>query len=102
LEVAAFEQAIPAGKALAWGLATKVLDDPCVVEEAMPMGRTLARCSLLSFGGSKRLSIDAFDSSLDARQERKRAGLVSCAAHGDGQKRLGAFIEKRKPLVDAP
>ncbi len=101
LEVAAFDEAIPAQKALAWGLATKVVDDTRVVEEAMAMGRELARRSLSSFGWSKQLLIDAFDTSLEAQLERERAGLVSCAAHRDGQEGLRAFVEKRKPIFDA-
>ena len=97
LEIMAFDRPISSEQALAWGLATKVVPDGNVLEEAINMAHKLARGSNNSFGWSKKLLTDSFDSSFESQLERERRGLCSCAAHPDGQEGLRAFAEKRKP-----
>jgi enoyl-CoA hydratase/carnithine racemase len=69
---------------------------------AFPQGpaaafHVLAAGSLHSFGWSKRLLTDSFNSSFETHIERERRGLSSCAAHPEGREGLRAFAEKRKP-----
>lgn len=97
LEIAAFDRPIPADQAWAWGLATKVVDDNQVVSEAVNLAQELARNSLNSYGWSKQLLNDSFNTPLEAHLERERAAISACAAHPDGQEGLRAFLEKRKP-----
>jgi 2-(1,2-epoxy-1,2-dihydrophenyl)acetyl-CoA isomerase len=97
LEIAAFDRPITSAQALAWGLATKVAKDGNALDEAMTMARELAKTSLHSFGLSKQLLTDSFNSSLETQLERERQGLSSCGGHPDGQEGLKAFTEKRKP-----
>jgi 2-(1,2-epoxy-1,2-dihydrophenyl)acetyl-CoA isomerase len=97
LEIAAFDRPITSAQALAWGLATKVSKDGNALDEATTMARELANTSLHSFGLSKQLLTDSFNSSLETQLERERMGLTSCGAHPDGQEGLKAFTEKRKP-----
>jgi 2-(1,2-epoxy-1,2-dihydrophenyl)acetyl-CoA isomerase len=97
LEIAAFDDPIPAEKALQWGLATRVVDDGTVLEEAITMLNRLSRTSLHSFGWSKRLLTDSFSNSLETHLEWEREGLSDCADHADGRDGLKAFVEKRKP-----
>jgi 2-(1,2-epoxy-1,2-dihydrophenyl)acetyl-CoA isomerase len=98
LEIVAFDRPISAEQALAWGLATKVAKDAYVLKEAMNLARELAGHSLHSFGWAKRLLTDSFNTAFEAHLERERRGLVSCAAHPDGQEGLKAFVEKRPPV----
>ena len=97
LEIAAFDRPIAAEQALAWGLATRIVQDADVLKEAMNLAHQLAGNSLHSFGWAKRLLTDSFNSAFEAHLERERRGLVSCAAHPDGQEGLQAFVEKRPP-----
>jgi 2-(1,2-epoxy-1,2-dihydrophenyl)acetyl-CoA isomerase len=97
LEIAAFDDPIPAEKALLWGLVTQVVDDGAALEEAVTMLTRLAKNSLHSFGWSKRLLTDSFNNSLETHLEWEREGLSDCADHADGQEGLKAFVEKRKP-----
>lgn len=96
LEIMAFDRPISAEQALAWGLVTKVAPAGSVREEATLMAREIASGSLHSFGWSKRLLTDSFNSSFETHLERERRGLSSCAAHPEGTEGLKAFAEKRK------
>lgn len=98
LEIAAFDEPISATQALEWGLATKVVDDGTVLEEAKSMLNRLFQKSTYSFGWSKKLLTDSFNNSLESHLELEREGLSDCANHPDGQEGLKAFIEKRKPI----
>jgi len=101
LEIAAFDQPIPAEQALAWGLATKVVDDGTALAAAIKMAEELAQKSLNAFGAAKELLTDSFDTSLETQIERERKALAACAEHPEGQEGLKAFSEKRKPRYGA-
>lgn len=98
LEIVAFDKPISSAQALAWGLTTKVVEDGRSVEEAVEMAHKLADGSTNSFGWSKQLLTDSFNTAFEAHIERERAGLCSCAAHPDGKEGLQAFVEKRRPV----
>jgi 2-(1,2-epoxy-1,2-dihydrophenyl)acetyl-CoA isomerase len=97
MEIMAFYRPISSEQALSWGLVTKVVKDGSAQEKAATMARELAAGSLHSFGWSKRLLTDSFNSSFETHIERERRGLSSCAAHPEGREGLLAFAEKRKP-----
>jgi len=97
LEIVAFDRPISSEQALHWGLATKVVENGCVLEEAVTMTHELALGSMNSFGWSKQLLTDSYNTAFEAHLERERVGLSSCAAHPDGKEGLQAFMEKRKP-----
>ncbi len=98
MEIMAFDRPISSEQALAWGLVTKVVKDEDVIEEATQMARELARGSSASFGWSKRLLTDSFDSSFETQIERERDGLSACSETAEGTEGLRAFSEKRKPV----
>lgn len=98
LEIVAFDKPISAEQALAWGLATKVVKDGTALEEALNMAHELAKKSLHSFGWSKQLINDSFNTPLETQMERERAGICQCIDSPDGREGTRAFIEKRKPV----
>jgi 2-(1,2-epoxy-1,2-dihydrophenyl)acetyl-CoA isomerase len=97
LEILAFDEPIPAEKALDWGMVNFVVDRDAVLPTAMGLAARLLDRSLSSLASSKRLLNESFHSSLEAQLERERDALTVCAAEPDGREGLGAFIEKRKP-----
>lgn len=100
LEIVTFDNPISSKQALAWGLATKVVDDETAQKEAIAMLDQLTQVSLYSFGWSKRLLTDSFSNSFESHLELEREGLSDCADHSDGKEGLKAFIEKRKPIFN--
>jgi 2-(1,2-epoxy-1,2-dihydrophenyl)acetyl-CoA isomerase len=101
LEIAAFDKPISSEQALSWGLVTKVVEEGAATEEALKMAHELSKSSLNSFGWSKQLLTDSFNSSFETHIERERMGLSLCATHSDGKEGLSAFMEKRKPAFFA-
>jgi 2-(1,2-epoxy-1,2-dihydrophenyl)acetyl-CoA isomerase len=98
LEIMTFDEPISSGQALSWGLVTKVVKDGDTLEAATHMAQELAKKSIHSFGWSKRLITDSFNTSFETQIEYERKGLRSCAAHPEGKEGLLAFAEKRKPV----
>lgn len=97
LEIAAFDERIPAAKALDWGLITRLVPDGTAKEAALEMLNVLVRRSLHSFHCCKALFNGSFHRSFEEQTEWERRYLVGCARHQDGQEGLRAFVEKRKP-----
>ena len=97
LEIATFDEPIAANQALAWGLVTKVVSSEQLLEAAIQMARTIGEKSLHTFGWTKTLLTDAFDTPWEAQLEQERRGLVNCVAHADGLEGMRAFLEKRRP-----
>lgn len=98
MEIMAFDEPISSEQALTWGLVTKVVKDEGTLEEAIRMAKGLAQKSIHSFGWSKRLITDSFNTSFETQIEQERRGIRSCAAHPEGKEGLLAFAEKRKPV----
>lgn len=101
MEIAAFDEPIPAARALEWGLITRVADDGKALEDALDMARRLCRRSLNSFAASKKLLTDAFNTSFETQLETERNMLAACVDHPDGREGLRAFSEKRQPEFGA-
>lgn len=97
LEIMAFDQPISADQALAWGLATKVVEDGQALSVSTQMAESLAGNALYAFGVAKQLLTDSFDTSFETQIERERQALSACAGHAEGKEGLKAFAEKRKP-----
>ncbi|MBU2551818.1 MAG: enoyl-CoA hydratase/isomerase family protein [Proteobacteria bacterium] len=98
MEIAAFDEPIPAEQALSWGLVTEVVDEGKAAERAVELARELMKKSLNSFRWSKKLLADSFNTPIETHLERERAGISSCAAHEDGREGMRAFLEKRPPV----
>lgn len=98
MEIAAFDEPIPASQALEWGLVTKVVPDSEVQKEALAMLEGLQKSALHSFSWSKRLLLESFNNTLETQLELERQGISDCAGHPNGQEGIRAFVEKRKPV----
>jgi len=97
MEIAVFDDPIPAARCLELGLATKVVDDGESLNEARAMAVQLAERSQHALGWAKKLFAQSFDTPLEAQLELEREGLAACGGHADGQEGMRAFAEKRKP-----
>lgn len=97
MEILAFDQPISADQALAWGLATKVVEDGQALCAGIEMAESLAGNALHAYGVAKQLLTDSFDTSFETQIERERQALSACAGHAEGKEGLKAFAEKRKP-----
>jgi 2-(1,2-epoxy-1,2-dihydrophenyl)acetyl-CoA isomerase len=102
IEIAAFDRPIFPEQALTWGLVTRVVEDGQALEEAISMARELAERSLNSFGWSKQLLTDSFNTSFETHIEHEREGIRSSVSSRDGQEGIRAFVEKRKPVFNVP
>ncbi len=100
LEIAAFDEAIPAETAHAWGLVTRVVNDEAVVAEAVGMAKAVAARSLHAFGWTKQLLTNSSETALEAQLEHERQGLIACVSHPDGVEGMTAFLEKRPPVYN--
>lgn len=97
LEIAAFDELIPAEKALEWGLATRVVPAGESVPAAIELAQRVGDRSLNSFAIAKRLMTDSFDTPFEMRLEQERRLLSAASDHPDGREGLNAFADKRKP-----
>jgi 2-(1,2-epoxy-1,2-dihydrophenyl)acetyl-CoA isomerase len=100
LEIVAFDRPISAELALEWGLVTKVVASGKEMEEAEDMAAELSDISLHSFGISKKLLTDSFNSPFETHIEMERSCLERCGSHPDGIEGIDAFLNKRKPLFN--
>ena len=100
LEIAAFDEPIPAPQALEWGLATQVVPEGKAMDTATEMARALLSRSLYSFGRVKKLLGRSFESPLESQLEHERHAVCACAQHPDGAEGMRAFLEKRKPVFN--
>lgn len=94
LQIAAFDEPIPAETALSWGLATRVVAADEVLDEALRMAGAIAAGTPHAFRWSKRLLDAAWTTSLETQMELERQGIVDCAADPEGAERVRAFLER--------
>ncbi|MDD5167422.1 MAG: enoyl-CoA hydratase/isomerase family protein [Syntrophales bacterium] len=97
MEIMAFDQPISSSQSLAWGLATRIVENGTAREEAIRLLQEDVQGSLYSFGWSKKLMTDSFQNDFEFHIELEREGIADCAVHPDGEEGLKAFAEKRKP-----
>jgi 2-(1,2-epoxy-1,2-dihydrophenyl)acetyl-CoA isomerase len=97
MEIAAFDEKIPADKALEWGLVTRVVDTDQSLQSSIEMADKLAKGSMHSFGVAKKFITNSFQCGFETCLELEREALSACGNHEDGQEGLKAFKEKRKP-----
>ena len=91
---------LSAEEAVEWGLASRVVDDDKLLEEAMELVVQIARKSPLAVANAKHVMTSIWADSLPIsaalKFERERNSLY-CLTSEDAPEGLAAFAEKRKP-----
>lgn len=88
---------VDARTALEWGLASRVVPDEELDQEAMKLAKSLAS-GPRSLGFIKRMAWDALDSSLETALQAERRGQRDAGRTEDFLEGVQSFVEKRKPV----
>jgi 2-(1,2-epoxy-1,2-dihydrophenyl)acetyl-CoA isomerase len=86
---------LSAEEALEWGLITRVVEDPELVEEATRLVSELATGPTEAFAATKRLFYQSWTESLETQMELERRALTDIASTSDAMEGIRAFLEKR-------
>lgn len=100
MEILTFDKPISSSDALSLGLTTRVCEAGQLLDAAMALVNDVLKISLSSFGWSKQLLTDAFNTSFETHIQNERYALAACAAHPDGQEGIDAFLKKRTPIYN--
>lgn len=90
-------ETVDARTALEWGLASRVVPDEELDQEAMKLAKSLAS-GPRSLGFIKRMAWDALDSSLETALQAERRGQRDAGRTEDFLEGVQSFVEKRKPV----
>jgi 2-(1,2-epoxy-1,2-dihydrophenyl)acetyl-CoA isomerase len=97
LELALTNRPIAGEEAVAWGLATMLVDDGEILSTAERIATELAAGPTGAYGATKRLLRDSLDNQLESQLELEAIALATNAAAPDGHEGMAAFLEKRPP-----
>jgi 2-(1,2-epoxy-1,2-dihydrophenyl)acetyl-CoA isomerase len=97
LELVLTNRVLDAEEAVAWGIATRVVDDDALDAEAMSLAAGLASGARKGLGGARRLVRDSFRRTLEGQLEAETQTLVASAADYDAAEGITAFLDKRAP-----
>ena len=97
LELGLTNRPLSAAEAVAEGLATRVVADDALEDEALALARTLAAGPTGALAATKRLLRGALAHDLDAQMALETASIARAAATADAKEGLTAFLAKRPP-----
>ncbi|MEX2393854.1 MAG: enoyl-CoA hydratase/isomerase family protein [Actinomycetota bacterium] len=97
LELVLTNRVLDANEAAQWGIATRVVADEALDEEALALATTLADGATSALGGAKRLVRGSFARTLEVQLQLETEILAAAAATNQGREGVVAFIEKRPP-----
>jgi len=97
LDLALTNRPVTGEEAVAWGLATTIVDDAAVASEADRLATELASGPTSAFGAAKRLMRESLGNTLETQLELESIALSSNAGTPDGREGMAAFLEKRPP-----
>jgi 2-(1,2-epoxy-1,2-dihydrophenyl)acetyl-CoA isomerase len=97
LELTLTNRMLDADEAVAWGIATRVVDDERLDEEAEALASELASGPTSAYAGARRLLRDSFGCSLEEHMGAEQETLVRSASHANAREGIAAFLEKRAP-----
>ncbi|MCE7982911.1 MAG: enoyl-CoA hydratase/isomerase family protein [Caldilinea sp. CFX5] len=97
LEIAMLDEPIPAARASALGLVTKVVPDTLVAAAAQQLAEQTAQRSMDALARTKQLMNSAFYHTLEEHLHLARQAIAASANSPEGREGLSAFLEKRKP-----
>jgi 2-(1,2-epoxy-1,2-dihydrophenyl)acetyl-CoA isomerase len=100
MEIGGLDKPISADEALAFGLATRVVENAELLASAVELTKELGQRSMHSFAATKALLNESFNTSLETQLANERAHIRECATTAEGIERVRAFIEKRQVRLD--
>jgi 2-(1,2-epoxy-1,2-dihydrophenyl)acetyl-CoA isomerase len=97
LELALTNRVLSAAEAVAEGIATRVVDDGDLADEAVALARTLAAGPTGALGATKRLLRGSLAHDLETQMALETASIAAAAASPDAAEGIAAFLAKRPP-----
>lgn len=97
LELTLTNRRLDADEAVAAGLATRVVPDADLADDALATARGLAAGPTGALGAAKRLLRESLGNDLEAQLALEVRSLARAAGSSDGREGIGAFLEKRPP-----
>jgi 2-(1,2-epoxy-1,2-dihydrophenyl)acetyl-CoA isomerase len=97
LELVLTNRRLSAEEAVDEGIATRVVPDDQLAEEALALARTLAAGPTGAFGAAKRLLWESVGHDLEAQLALETQSLAAAAGSADGREGIAAFLAKRPP-----
>lgn len=97
-EMAYLGRRLDALEALDLGLATRVVADEALADEAAAIAARIAAGPTGAFGGVKRLLADSYDATLPAHLDTEATAIGLAMGRADAQEGIAAFLERRKPI----
>lgn len=95
MEMMLLAEKVPAEKAFAWGLVTRLAEDDAVEDEAMEIAARLAAGPSRALGLIRRAAWEAMETGFEDSLARERAFQREAGAHPDAVEGVAAFREKR-------
>jgi len=79
------------------GLATRMVADEALADEATVVATRIAAGPTGAFGGVKQLLARSYDATLHDHLDAEAAAIAIAMAGADAQEGVAAFLERRKP-----
>lgn len=100
MEMMMLGERIPAERAAAWGMISRVVEDEFLAEEALVLAATLARGPTRALGLIRRLARDAEQASLTDALAAERVAQREAGETEDFKGAVFAFLQKRQPTFE--
>ena len=100
LEMMMLGERIPAERALAWGMISRVVEDEHLASEAMALATQLAQGPTRALGLIRKLARNAQDVPLTAALAAERAAQREAGSTQDFKGAVAAFLQKRQPRFE--
>lgn len=98
LELMLLNPVLTADDALRYGIATRVIDDEALADEARSLARYLADGPTGAYAATKRLVLASAHETLESQMELEAEAIAQAATSPDGREGVAAFLEKRSPV----
>ncbi|MBM2825119.1 MAG: Enoyl-CoA hydratase [Dehalococcoidales bacterium] len=96
LELTLTNRVLSAKEALEWGIATKVVPDSELLQEANALALRLANGATKALGASKRLLHSGWVETLETQMEHESQSIAAMSHTADAKEGMAAFLAKRK------
>jgi 2-(1,2-epoxy-1,2-dihydrophenyl)acetyl-CoA isomerase len=93
---------LSAEEAVAWGLATQVVDDAALADHALAAARRLVEGPFAAYGALRSLLAGTWSAGFEEQMELEARSIAAAASGAEGQEGINAFLAKRKPVFRAP